>query len=139
MANFMNITILFGVGIAAIVIGVFLLAFTNPNLKENKETWFGVIETNPEPVAPVTQQDLQDMIDEWMSNPEEDDRNQRLEIMKAFYTFQESGQKLTDDQEGRVMYNQIVKMISFDIPKTELDQMKQEIRELKDLGHDLDS
>jgi len=75
------------------------------------------------------------MIDEWMENPKEDDRAKRLEIMKAFYTFQESGQKLTDDQAGRVMYNQIVKMVSFDIPKTELDQIKQEIQDgLKELG-----
>ena len=131
----MNKTILVGVCIAAVTIGVFLLAFTNPNLRESKETWFGVVETNPEPIPPVTQQDLRIMIDEWMSNPEEDDRNQRLEIMKAFYTFQESGQKLTDDQAGRVMYNQIVKMVSFDIPKAELDEMKQDIREeLKELG-----
>ena len=27
------------------------------------------------------------------------------------------------------MYNQIVKMVRFDIPKTELDEMKQDIRE----------
>jgi len=38
------------------------------------------------------------IIDDWMNNPEKDDRNQRLEIMKAYYTFEESGQKLTDDQ-----------------------------------------
>lgn len=88
-----------------------------------------------EPIPPVTQQDLRIMIDQWMKNPEKDDRNQRLEIMKAYYTFEESGQKLSDDQDGRVMLNQIRKMISFDIPKTELDQMKQNIRdELRDLG-----
>ena len=48
--------------------------------------------------------------------------------MKAFYTFEESGQKLTHDQAGRKISNQIVKMVSFDIPKVELDAMKQEIR-----------
>ena len=33
------------------------------------------------------------------------------------------------------MLNQIRKMVSFDIPKTELDQMKEEIRDdLKELG-----
>ena len=33
------------------------------------------------------------------------------------------------------MYNQIVKMVSFDIPKTELDQIKPNIRdELKESG-----
>ena len=91
-----------------------------------------------EPVPPVTQQDLRLMIDEWMSNPDENDREQRLEIMKAYYTFDESGQKLSDDQEGRVMLNQIRKMVSFDIPKTELDQMKQEIRDnLREQGFDI--
>lgn len=74
------------------------------------------------------------MIDEWMNNPQDDDGKQRLDIMKAYYTFQESGQKLTDDQEGRVIYNQIMKMVSFDIPKVELDTMNQKIRdELKEL------
>jgi len=124
-----------GIGVTAIAIVVFSLALTNPNLRENKYTYFGFIDTKPEPVPPVTQQDLREMIDEWMENPKEDDRAQRLEIMKVFYTFQESGQKLTDDQAGRVMYNQIVKMVSFDIPKTELDQIKQEIQDgLKELG-----
>jgi hypothetical protein len=33
-----------------------------------------------------------------MDDPEQNDRNQRLEIMKAYYTFEELGQKLTDDQ-----------------------------------------
>ena len=86
----------------------------------------------------MTQQDLRMMIDDWMNNPEEDDGEQRLEIMKAYYTFDESGQKLSDDQAGRVMYNQIVKMVSLDIPKTELNQIKQEIREeLQDLGFEI--
>ena len=134
----MNKTILVGIGIAVIAIAVFSLAITNPNLRENKDTYFGFIDTKPEPIPPVTQQDLREMIDEWMKNPQEDDAVQRLEIMKAFYTFQESGQKLTDDQAGRVMYNQIVKMVSFDIPKTELDQIKQDIRdELKELGFEI--
>jgi hypothetical protein len=84
-------------------------------------------EYDTEPIPIITQQDLRIMIDQWMKNPDEDDRNQRLEIMKAYYTFEESGQKLSDDQDGRVMLNQIRKMVSFDIPKTELDQIKQEI------------
>ena len=134
----MNKKILVGIGIATIAVAVFVLALTNPNLRENKETWFGFIDTTPEQTPPVTQQDLRIMIDDWMENPREDDRNQRLEIMRAFYTFQETGQKLSDDQEGRVMYNQIVKMVSFDIPKTQLDQMKQEIRdELKEKGFEI--
>jgi len=41
--------------------------------------------------------------------------------MKTYYTFEESGQKLTDDQAGQVMLNEIRKMVSFDIPKEELD------------------
>ena len=124
----MNKKILVGIGLAAIVAGVFALSITNPNLRENKDTWFGFIDTKPEPLPPVTQQDLRIMIDEWMENPQEDDKNQRLEIMKAYYTFEESGQKLSDDQEGRIMLNQIRKMVSFDIPKEELDKIKQEIR-----------
>ncbi|EGP94113.1 hypothetical protein [Nitrosarchaeum koreense] len=92
------------------------------------------------PIPPVTQHDLRILIDQWMKNPDKDDRSQRLEIMKAYYTFEESGQKLSDDQEGRVMLNQIRKMVSFDIPKTELDQMKQEIRdELRQLGFKIES
>lgn len=131
----MDKKILTGIGIAAIAVGIFLLAITNPSLRENKDTWFGFIDTSPDPIPPVTQQDLRIMIDQWMENPDEDERNQRLQIMKAYYTFDESGQKLSDDQAGRVMYNQIVKMVSFDIPREELDQMKQEIREeLKELG-----
>ena len=93
-----------------------------------------------EPSPPVTQNDLRWMIDEWMNNPEDNDRNQRLEIMKAFYTFEESGQKLSDDRDGRVMYNQIVKMVSFDIPKTELNQIKEEIRnDLREIGFEIES
>ena len=117
-----------GIGIAGIAIAIFILALNNPNLAENKETWFGFVETG-ESVPPVTQQDLRVMIDDWMNNPKEDDRAQRLEIMKAYYTFEETGQKLSDDQAGRVMLNQIRKMVSLDIPKEELDQMRQEIRD----------
>ena len=135
----MDKKILTGIGIAAITVGIFLLAVTNPSLRENKDTWFGFIDTSPDPIPPVTQQDLRIMIDEWMQNPDEDDRNQRLQIMKAYYTFDESGQKLSDDQSGRVMYNQIVKMVSFDIPREELDQMKQEIREeLQEQGFEIE-
>ena len=122
----MNKAIPVGIGVAAVII----IAMT-----------VGFVVDEPDQSPSVSQQDLvsqenlRNMIDEWMNNPDEDDREQRLEIMNAFYTFQESGQKLTDDQEGRVMYNQIVKMVSFDIPKVELDQMKQEIRyELRKLG-----
>lgn len=100
---------------------------------QNQTTEF--IDTNSGQVPPVTQQDLRTMIDKWMNDKDGDDRNQRLEIMKAWYTFEESGQKLTDNQEGRVMLNQIRKMVSFDIPKTELDQIKEGIREeLRELG-----
>ena len=64
-----------GKGIAVIISGIFVLALTTPNLRENKDTWFGFIDTNPEPVPPVTQQDIRIMIDEWMNNPENEDRN----------------------------------------------------------------
>jgi len=60
-----------------------------------------------------------------VDKPEQDDGNQRLEIIKAYYTFEESGQKLTHDQVDQVMLNQIRKMASFDIPREELDQIKQ--------------
>lgn len=120
----MNKMIPIGVGIAIIIIILMTVGVT-----EDKK-----------PIPPVTQQDLRIMIDQWMKNPDEDDRNQRLEIMKAYYTFEESGQKLTDDQEGRVMLNQIRKMVSFDIPKTELDQIKQDIRDqLKELGFKIEN
>ena len=80
------------------------------------------------------------MVDEWMENPQEDDREQRLEIMKAYYIFEESGQKLTTDQEGLVLLNQIRKMVSLDIPVAELNQMRQEVREeLKELGLKIES
>ncbi len=48
----LNRTII-GIIIAAIVIGIFLLALTNPNLRENKETWFGFIDVTPEQNIPV--------------------------------------------------------------------------------------
>ena len=35
-----------GIGIGVIAIGVFVLALTNPNLGENKDTYFGFIETS---------------------------------------------------------------------------------------------
>ena len=115
-------------GIIAIIIGV-VVAFS-----------VGATEMEQEPSPPITQQDLRKMIDQWMNNPEEDDRNQRLEIMKAYYTFEESGQKLSDDQEGRVLLNQIRKMVSLDIPKEELDQIKENIREeLKQKGFSIES
>ncbi|MCV0392729.1 MAG: proteinase inhibitor [Nitrosopumilus sp.] len=98
----------------------------------------GLYSYDSKPIPPVTQQDLRLMIDDWMNNSDRNDLDQRLEIMKAYYTFEESGQKLTDDQDGRVMLNQIRKMISFDIPKTELDQIKQDIRnDLKEKGFEI--
>ena len=123
----MNKIIPIGIGAALTII------ITGSYFVQNQTTEF--IGISSEPVPPVTQQDLRIMIDEWMNNKDNDDRNQRLEIMKAWYTFEESGQKLTDDQAGRVMLNQIRKMVSFDIPKTELDQIKEEIKdELREVG-----
>jgi flagellar basal body-associated protein FliL len=130
----MNKIILVGIGI-----GIVLAVIISGNyFVQNQTTEF--ISVSSEPVPPVTQQDLRVMIDDWMNNKDQEDRNQRLEIMKAWYTFEESGQKLTDDQAGRVMLNQIRKMVSFDIPKTELDQIKEEIRdELRELGFNIKS
>lgn len=48
----MNKTLLVGIGIAVIAIIVFSLALTNPNLRENKDTYFGFIDTKPEPAEP---------------------------------------------------------------------------------------
>lgn len=119
----MKKSIRIGIGVGILIVAI-MLVVSGPN---------------QEPVPPVTQQDLREMVDQWMNEPDEDDRNQRLEIMKAYYTFEESGQKLTNDQEGRVLDNQIIKMVSFDIPKTELNQIKEEIRaELRELGFKID-
>ena len=60
----MNKKIAMGMGIAVIAIGIFVLALTNPNLRENKDTWFGFIDIGSEPVSPLTQHDLKVMIDE---------------------------------------------------------------------------
>ena len=84
--------------------------------------------TIPEVDPSVTQQDLRNMVDEWMSNPQKDDRQQRLEIMTAYYAFEEIGQKLTTDQEGLMLMNQIQKMASLDLPREELDQIREQVR-----------
>ncbi|MBC8516418.1 MAG: DUF4377 domain-containing protein [Nitrosopumilus sp.] len=115
-----GISIGIGIGVAvivAIVAGNFLV-------QDNSE-FAGTV---TEPTSTITQQELKTMIDNWMSNPDEDDTNQRLEIMKAYYTFEESGHNLTQDQEGLTLMNQIRKMISLDVPKVELDQLRNEIR-----------
>ena len=48
---------LIGIIIAAIVIGIFVLALTNPNLRENKETWFGFINVNPDQSTTIPEQE----------------------------------------------------------------------------------
>jgi endonuclease YncB( thermonuclease family) len=55
----MKSVLIIGVILAVIVIGVFLLAITNPNLRENKETWFGFINVNPDQNIPTQQQNLE--------------------------------------------------------------------------------
>ena len=50
----MSINKKIGIGVGIIVIGIFVLALTNPNLRENKDTWFGFIDTSSEPVPLVT-------------------------------------------------------------------------------------
>lgn len=80
--------------------------------------------------ATITQQDLESMVANWMENPDKDDKNQRLEIMKAYYTFEETGQKLTQDRAGLTLMNQIRKMVSVDISKSDLDQLKEDVHKL---------
>ena len=45
-----------GIILAVIVIGVFLLALTNPNLRENKEMWFGFIHVDSDQNTPIQEQ-----------------------------------------------------------------------------------
>lgn len=76
----------------------------------------------------ITQQDLKIMVENWMNNPDEDDTNQRLEIMKAYYIFEETGNQLTHDQEGLVLMNQIRKMVSLQIPVEELNELRNQVQ-----------
>ncbi|KAF6245183.1 DUF4377 domain-containing protein [Nitrosopumilus sp. b2] len=76
----------------------------------------------------ITQQNLKEMVENWMSNPDEDDTKQRLEIMKAYYAFEETGQQLTHNQEGLVLMNQIRKMVSLQIPIEELDELRSQVQ-----------
>jgi hypothetical protein len=48
--------------------------------------------------------------------------------MIDYYAFLETGQKLTTDQNGLMLMNQIRKMVSLDIPREELDQMREQVR-----------
>lgn len=84
--------------------------------------------TIPESVPSISQEELKTMVENWMNNPDENDTEQRLEIMKAYYKFDETGHKLTTDKEGLVLMNQIRKMVSLDIPKIELDQLRNDVR-----------
>ena len=76
----------------------------------------------------ITQQDLKMMVENWMNNPDADDTQQRLDIMIAYYTFEETGQKLSHDQEGLILMNQIRKMVSIQMPKEDLDQLRNQVR-----------
>lgn len=76
----------------------------------------------------ISQQDLKVMVENWMNNPDGDDTNQRLEIMKSYYEFEEIGGKLSHDQEGLVLMNQIRKMVSIQIPVEELDELREQVR-----------
>lgn len=110
-----------GIGVAAIiaiVAGIFLA--------QNQTADF--IDTESKSIPQITQQDLRVMIDQWMNSPHEDDTNHRLEIMKAYYKFEETGQKLTQDREGLLIMNQIRKMVSLDMPREELDQLRNDVR-----------
>lgn len=111
-----------------------MLESSHIGLKHEGECTFDISEINLE----VTQQDLREMVDQWMKNAENDDLNQRMHIMMSFYVFEESGKKLTTDQEGLQLMNQIRKMVSIDIPKEELDQLREDIRDkLKENGFDV--
>ena len=48
--------IVIGAILVVIVIGIFALAVSNPNLRENKETWFGTIDVKPEKDIPIQEQ-----------------------------------------------------------------------------------
>ncbi|NND86325.1 MAG: DUF4377 domain-containing protein [Nitrosopumilus sp.] len=76
----------------------------------------------------ITQQELKIMVENWMNDPDEDDANQRLEIMKAYYAFEETGGQLSNDQDGLTLMNQIRKMVSLQIPVEELDQLRKQVR-----------
>ena len=41
----MNKKTLIGIGLGAVAVGIFLLVVTNPNLRENEDTYFGFIDT----------------------------------------------------------------------------------------------
>lgn len=123
MKNVMNKIIPIGISIGITIIIVIIAG----NYLVQDQTEF--VGTGSELVASVSQQDLKEMVENWMNNPDEDDTNQRLEIMKSYYIFEETGQKLTQDREGLTLMNQIRKMVSLDIPKTELDQIRNNIRE----------
>ncbi|MGY5151803.1 MAG: DUF4377 domain-containing protein [Candidatus Nitrosopumilus sp. bin_6a] len=117
-----TIPIAIGITVIGLIIGVVI--GVNFLGEENTD----VLQTDSESKYSITQQDLKIMVKDWMDNPDEDDKNQRLEIMKAYYTFEATGQKLTQDRDGLVLMNQIRKMVSLDIPKSELDQLKQYIQ-----------
>ncbi|AFS80267.1 beta-lactamase domain-containing protein [Candidatus Nitrosopumilus koreensis AR1] len=85
-------------------------------------------EEKTETVKLVTQQELKIMVENWMTNPDEDDTNQRIEIMKSYYAFEETGQQLSNDAEGLKLMNQIRKMVSLDLPRAELDELRKQVR-----------
>jgi len=114
----MNKGIPIGIGIGITVI----IAVIAGNLLVQNNSEF--VDTVTESHSSISQQDLKIMVENWMNNPDEDDTNQRLEIMKAYYTFEETGQKLTQDRDGLTLMNQIRKMVSLNIPKIELDQLR---------------
>jgi len=122
----MNKAVAIGIGIGIAVVIVIIAG----NFLVQNQTEF--VDSITEPVPSISQQDLKTMVENWMNNPEEDNTNQRLEIMKAYYAFEETGQKLTQDREGLTLMNQIRKMASLNIPKVELDQLRNEVR--KELG-----
>lgn len=122
MKKSMNKIVPISIGIGILIVVIILAG--GSIVRENLEAEDNIVESTPS----VSQEDLKTMVKEWIDNPDEDDTNQRLEIMKAYYMFQETGQKLSQDREGLTLMNQIRKMVSLNIPKAELDQLKEEIR-----------
>ena len=102
-----------------------MLDSSHIGLKHEGECQIDINEIN----LKVTQKDLREMVNHWMNNMQENDRQERLHIMMSYYAFEESGKKLTTDQDGLQLMNQIRKMVSIDLPKEELDQLRESIRE----------
>jgi hypothetical protein len=84
----LNKKALIGIGIGAVAVGIFLLAVTNPNLRENKDTYFGFIET-------TSTFDCAKAWDEWVSQP-------RMTDNDSFQKLSHEERKKIEGQYGRI-------------------------------------